>query len=243
MQTASRLLAVALALVLAPPRGAAAPVAEPERPVCLLTGFEPFGGASVNASWEAVKALDGRIVAGHRVAAARLPVVYDAVAGPLRAAVEKHRPAIVISFGVGTKTVRIERVARNGYHRARPPDNRGRRPPRDRILPDGPGTIRTGLPVEAILRSLKAARIGAGTSDDAGGYLCNECFYRLMAMPREGAAAGIRARGFIHVPPFGARDPEGGTFTPDKLRRAVRLAVEAAAEAIRADARRPPERP
>ena len=57
MQTAPRLLAVALALVLAPPRGAAAPAAEPERPVCLLTGFEPFG-----ARFAALDALMGQAV-------------------------------------------------------------------------------------------------------------------------------------------------------------------------------------
>ncbi|MBQ5973370.1 MAG: pyroglutamyl-peptidase I, partial [Oscillospiraceae bacterium] len=27
----------------------------------LITGFEPFGGETVNPSWEAVKALDGEI--------------------------------------------------------------------------------------------------------------------------------------------------------------------------------------
>ncbi|HET7222786.1 MAG TPA: pyroglutamyl-peptidase I, partial [Rhodanobacteraceae bacterium] len=39
----------------------------------LLTGFAPFGGEAVNPSWQAVRALDGRMVEGHRIVTAELP--------------------------------------------------------------------------------------------------------------------------------------------------------------------------
>lgn len=41
----------------------------------LVTGFEPFGGSSRNASWEAVSLLP-ETIAGHAVYRMRLPVCY-----------------------------------------------------------------------------------------------------------------------------------------------------------------------
>ena len=51
----------------------------------LLTGFEPFDGASVNPSWEAVCRVPDQI-AGRDVHRLRLPVVYGEAAGLLRGA-------------------------------------------------------------------------------------------------------------------------------------------------------------
>jgi pyroglutamyl-peptidase len=42
----------------------------------LITGFDPFGGESLNPSWLAVQALHGRQIAGHQVVAAQLPTVF-----------------------------------------------------------------------------------------------------------------------------------------------------------------------
>lgn len=196
-----------------------------KRPV-LLTGFEPFGGRDVNESWEAVKVLDGTTVRGRNVVALRLPVVYDGVKEPLEEAIARWHPVAVISFGVGSPVVQIERVAENGYHPARPPDNAGRPPPRDKIDPAGPARQDTGLPIEAIMRALTAAKIQARPSSDAGGYLCNECFYRVMsAVPPEGFP--LRARGFVHVPPVGRPNSLGGTYDMEVLRRAVVEVVDA----------------
>jgi pyroglutamyl-peptidase len=209
-----------------PPSGA--------QPVCLLTGFEPFGGAKTNASWEMLKPLEGRVIAGHRIVILQLPVVYDAVAAPLRRAVEAHRPALVICFGVGTEAVAVELLARNGYSAERYKDNRGRLAPRRQLMPGGPAEFGTQLPAAAIIRALRAARIGAGESRDAGGYLCNECFYHLMLLGQQGAAAGIRRRGFVHVPPVGAADPAGGKYTLEKLQAAVRIVIEETVKEARA---------
>jgi pyroglutamyl-peptidase len=190
-------------------------------PVVLLTGFDPFGGAPTNASWEAVRTFEGKTIAGHRVAVARLPVVYDEMERPLLDAIAKHDPRVVVCFGVGTPVVHVERTARNGYHPARHADNRGRPPPREKIVADGAETIATGLPVERILAALGKARIGAAASDDAGGYLCNECFYRLM----RAEAPRVVRRGFVHVPPVGTEDPAGGAFTLERLCAAVEIVV------------------
>jgi pyroglutamyl-peptidase len=199
--------------------------AEAAPPVALLTAFEPFGEKPVNASWEAVKGLDGETIAGHRVAVALLPVVYDGMAAPLEAAVARHRPAVVLSFGLGRGVIHVERLARNGYHPARPRDNAGKEPPRAEVVPGGRAEAASALPVDAILAAYAAAGLGAEPSDDAGGYLCNECFYRLMTLESP-AGKAVRARGFVHLPDLDAPNPMGGTYTVERLREAVRIALE-----------------
>ncbi|GMV80130.1 MAG: pyrrolidone-carboxylate peptidase [Planctomycetota bacterium] len=206
--------------------GQTAEEAAPEKPVLLLTGFEPFGGLKVNASWETVKTFEGQEIGGYRIVTALLPVVYDEMTEPLYAAISKHKPRAVISCGVGTEVVRIETLARNGYHPMRPPDNKGVRPSRSQIDPKGAAELPTSLPTAEILAALKEAKIGSASSDDAGGYLCNECFYRLMALPRGENAPPLVRRGFVHVPDFGTPDPAGGTFTAEKLKAALKIVIE-----------------
>jgi len=199
-----------------------------ENRVCLLTGFEPFGENESNASWEILKPLSGQTIAGYRIVTAQLPVVYNELARPLLEAIERNKPELVICFGLGGPLVDVELLAHNSYDRKLPLDNKMRPPPRAEILTGGQAEIPTQLPVTEILRALKAARIGARESRDSGGYLCNECFYRLMALP---AAPFIRKRGFVHVPAVGEANPEGGTFTLEKLKEAVRIIVEQTARA------------
>ena len=190
-------------------------------PVVLLTAFEPFGGRPTNTSWEAIKDFEGTTIAGHVVRTALLPVVYDDMAKPLDDAIAASKPDAVVSFGEGREVIDVERVAKNGYHRSRPLDNAKKPPPRARIVETGKAEVATGLPAEAIVKALLDAKIQARTSDDAGGYLCNECFYRLVS--RENAPA---RRGFVHVPVAGTKNPLGGTYTVDVLKNAVRVVVE-----------------
>ena len=42
----------------------------------MLTGFEPFGEFEVNPSWEAVKLLDGKQIAGFKVKSFKMSLVY-----------------------------------------------------------------------------------------------------------------------------------------------------------------------
>ena len=210
------------------------PVAANTTRVCLLTGFQPFGGAKINPSWETVKTFNGMILAGYRIVAVELPVVYDEIAEPLAKAIKANEPTLVISFGLGGGIVSVETIARNGYHLNNPVDNKGNPPPRENILPDGPAQINTALPADAIVKALKHAGIGAQSSIDAGGYLCNECFYRLMNAGKDKDSGGenIAARGFVHLPNFGDANPAGGEYTPETLKTVVKTVVEVTVRAI-----------
>ena len=83
----------------------------------LLTGFEPFDGASVNPSWEAVCRVPDRI-AGREVHRLRLPVVFGEAADHLREAIARLKSELVISCGVagGRQAVTPELVALNYRH-------------------------------------------------------------------------------------------------------------------------------
>ena len=210
-----------LILLLCPIPAKSADSAEnPHKPVILLTGFEPFGGAAINESWETVKQFQGKDISGYHVETALLPVVYDDMAKPLEEAIARHKPEVVISFGVGSSVIQVEILAHNGYNPAKPLDNKGNAPPRLEIAPHAAAQLFTSLPTPAILAALSAEKIAARASNDAGGYLCNECFYRLMLLP------GPSVRGFVHVPPFGTKDPNGGVFDAERLTRAIRIVVE-----------------
>jgi pyroglutamyl-peptidase len=191
----------------------------------LVTGFEPFGGEAVNASWEAVRLLDGRSVLGYRIAARRLSCVFGGCADELIEAIESIDPAAVIATGVnldGT-SMQIERVAIN-LDDARIADNAQVRPV-DRPIVDGaPAAYFSGLPVKAIARDLDAARIPVSVSNSAGTYVCNHLYFALMhyvATRRPDMPAG-----FLHVPP---------ALEPDLVAEAVYLAAERAVSGERAE--------
>ena len=99
----------------------------------LLTGFEPFGGESVNPSWEIARALDGWACEGRTVRAVQLPCAFGDALGRLDEALAAHRPELVVCLGQagGRTEISLERAALN-VDDARIPDNLGRQQWRQR---------------------------------------------------------------------------------------------------------------
>ncbi|MBX3620267.1 MAG: pyroglutamyl-peptidase I [Rhizobacter sp.] len=170
-------------------------------PTVLLTGFEAFGGASLNPSWLAAQALHGRQVRGHRVVAARLPTVFGESLRALQSLLDAHRPALVLCVGLasGRKALSLERVAIN-IDDASLADNRGRQPVDAPVVHEGPTAYFTTLPVKAMLLALQRHGLPAELSQSAGTFVCNHVFYGLMhALATQPALRGTRG-GFVHVP-------------------------------------------
>ena len=93
----------------------------------LVTGFEPFGGETENASGVAVDILREFAPSdGVCIATASLPVTWSGAGPALLRAVEEHRPDAVVAVGEagGRTAVTPERWARNLGH-GRIPDNDG----------------------------------------------------------------------------------------------------------------------
>ncbi|KRD36158.1 hypothetical protein ASE27_11030 [Oerskovia sp. Root918] len=185
----------------------------------LLSGFEPFDGASTNASWQAVSALRDAWDGDEPLVAVELPCTFDGAWPALRAAIERYEPRVVIAVGLagGTNAVRLERVAINVID-ARIPDNAGSAPVDEPVVADGPAAWFTGLPLKASLVAVRAAGIPVEVSSTAGTYVCNATFAALMhgTSGREGVRSG-----FVHVPD-GESLPLASTVT------ALRVVVETA---------------
>jgi pyroglutamyl-peptidase len=166
----------------------------------LVTGFDPFGGSTVNPSWGAVQALHGREIAGHRLIGAELPTVFGASLQRLEALLAEHRPRLVLCTGQagGRGAISLERVAIN-VDDARIPDNAGRQPVDRPVVPDGPAAYFSTLPIKAMLQALLDAGVRAEVSQTAGTFVCNHTFYGLMHLLAQPQWQGVRG-GLVHVP-------------------------------------------
>ena len=195
----------------------------------LVTGFDPFGGGTVNPSWVAVQALDGLELDGHRVVAAQLPTQFSRSLAVLDELLARHRPALVLCTGQagGRAALSLERVAIN-VDDARIPDNQGSQPVDTPVVPGGPAAYFTTLPIKAMLAALLADGLRAEVSQTAGTFVCNHVFYGLMhRLATEPACRGVRG-GLVHVPWL----PQQGhpSMTPEQLTRGLEVALRCAVQ-------------
>jgi pyroglutamyl-peptidase len=192
----------------------------------LVTGFDPFGGSALNPSWDAVHALHGRVIAGHRIIGGEIPTVFGASLHRLEALLEEYRPQLVICTGQagGRPAISLERVAIN-VNDARIPDNLGAKPIDVAIVPDGPAAYFTSLPIKAMLQTLLDAGLRAEVSQTAGTFVCNQTFYGLMHLLAQPRWQGVRG-GLIHVPWL----PQQGqpSMRLEEVVRGLELAIECA---------------
>jgi pyroglutamyl-peptidase len=163
----------------------------------LLTGFEPFGGASSNSSWDAVHLVAQGWHGAAALVTACLPVEFGRAGDALDSLIAEHKPDIVIATGVanGRTALTPERVAINLVD-ARIPDNAGALPTDEAVVTGGPDAYFTRLPVRTMVERMTVAGIPAEISLSAGGYVCNATMYRLL----HGLADRETVAGFIHVP-------------------------------------------
>jgi len=193
----------------------------------LVTGFEPFGADPSNPSWEAVRPLDGQLVAGHQVHARCLPVTFRGSAAALEQALATLKPRLVICTGLagGRARISIERVAINLID-ARIPDNAGEQPVDAPVQAAGPPAYFSTLPIKAMLAALQAGQIPAEISQTAGTYVCNQLFYDLRHLLRRHRR--VRA-GFIHLPyspELAAAHPGAPSVAVEVVTQALRTCIE-----------------
>ena len=163
----------------------------------LLSAFEPFGGESVNASQEALKLIRAR--EGRELIKITVPTVFALAGETLLEAVRAEKPDVVICLGqaAGRSAVTPERCAIN-VRDASIPDNAGRKPQEEPVVPGGPAGIFSTLPLKAMTAAARRAGFAAEVSNSAGTFVCNDLMYTLLyALEREFPTS---RGGFIHVP-------------------------------------------
>ncbi len=164
----------------------------------LVTGFDPFGGESINPAIEAVKRLPDT-VAGATVIKEMLPTVFKTSGEVLRGLIEQHAPDVVICVGQagGRSHITVERVAIN-VDDARIADNSGEAPIDEAIVAEGPAAYMTTLPLKAMVAHMKDQGVPASVSNSAGTFVCNHIMY--VALHEAQLAEKPFKAGFIHIP-------------------------------------------
>ena len=164
----------------------------------LVTGFDPFGGETVNPAYEAVKLLPDTI-AGAQIIKLQVPTRFALSCTVLEAAVNEHRPDAVICVGQagGRSAITPERVAIN-LADARIPDNAGEQPSDEPLQADGPTAYFATIPIKAMVQNVREHGLPCHVSFTAGTYVCNCVMYNVLHLCAT-KYPNIRA-GFIHVP-------------------------------------------
>ena len=162
----------------------------------LITGFDPFGGESVNPSWEAVRLLPDQIGA-YEIHKLQIPTVFGLAPRTVLEKAAEIQPDVIISVGqAGTRAaVTPERIGIN-IRDARIADNAGISPKDESIVPGGPDGLFSTLPVKAMIAAIQAAGLPGAISNTAGTFVCNDVLYSLL---HHYAGTHVRC-GFIHVP-------------------------------------------
>ena len=193
----------------------------------LVTGFEPFGGEAVNASWEAARKLDGWQLGEFAAVARLLPCAYDASVKELVGAIETLRPEAILMTGQAAQraVVCVERFARN-LDDAAAPDNLGDLRKAVAIAEGAPERLEAAAPVKAIAGAIREAGIPARVSRSAGGFVCNHLYFGALQYLRDTGRATPAV--FVHLPATPGQTPPASS--------ARRLVSADAAKALRAAA-------
>ena len=162
----------------------------------LITGFDPFDGATINPSWEAVKLLPDRI-GEYELCKLQIPTIFGVAPRTVLEKAAEICPDVIISVGQagGRKAVTPERIGIN-VRDARIADNAGCVPADEPIVKGGPDAYFSTLPIKAMIAAISEAELPAAVSNTAGTFVCNDVLYSLL---HHYAGTEVRC-GFIHVP-------------------------------------------
>ena len=162
----------------------------------LITGFDPFGGESVNPAWEAVKQLPDTI-GEYVLCKLQIPTVFSLAGEQVLEEAARIHPDAILCIGQagGRSAVTPERIAVN-IQDARIPDNQGNQPRGEFVNPHGPAAYFSTVPVSEIAAAIEAVGIPATVSNSAGAFVCNDLLYTLL---HHYSGSCVRI-GFIHVP-------------------------------------------
>lgn len=199
----------------------------------LVTGFDPFGGESVNPAYEAVKLLPD-VIGRAEIFKLEIPTVFSLSGPAVEEGIRKYQPDVVICVGQagGRASISVEKVAIN-FVDARIPDNNGEQPLDEPLQADGPAAYFATLPVKAMVQHVKEAGLPCYLSFTAGTYVCNSIMYNVLYMC-EKRYPGIRA-GFIHVPYACGQVIDKANTTPSMPLETIAKSLEYAIEAVAID--------
>lgn len=197
----------------------------------LITGFDPFGGESINPALEAVKKLPTTIL-DSEIIKIEIPTVFEKSLKKIEENIIKHNPDVVISVGQagGRFGVTPERVAIN-IDDARIKDNEGNQPIDIKIFEDGENAYFSNLPIKAMVKEMTDNGIPASVSNTAGTFVCNHVMYGILYLIDK-KYPNIKG-GFIHVPYIPSQvvtKPNNPSMSIDDIAKGLELCIKAVIE-------------
>lgn len=190
----------------------------------LITGFDPFGGASVNPAREAVMALPD-VVGDYALTKLEIPTVFGLAAETVLRAAEALCPDVILCVGQagGRAAITPEVVAIN-LREASIPDNLGYTPQNQPVVAHAPAAYFSTLPVRAMVDEVKAAGVPCSLSYSAGVFVCNDLLYTLLHH-YDGTDTRV---GFVHIPYLPEQAGEGVASLPlNETVRGLTAAIQA----------------
>lgn len=162
----------------------------------LISGFEPFGGDTINPTQNIVNDLPDKIE-DINIHAKVLPVEFIRSQEVLQNEYDVVKPDAVIMLGQagGRRKITPETTAKNIMNGVDYPDNAGYEPNDLPIVENGPDTLYSRLPNDKINAALNEIGVPAESSNDAGDYVCNCIMYSMLNYVNDDIPVG-----FIHVP-------------------------------------------
>ena len=164
----------------------------------LITGFDSFGGESINLPNLAINKLPNKLK-NIEIKKVTLPTVLKESSIILEKNINNFNPNIVICVGQagGRDKITVERVAIN-IDDARIADNKNNSPIDEPIRKDGETAYFSTLPIKALVSELTKNNIPAAISNTAGTFVCNHIMYESLYLSK--TKFNNFSAGFIHIP-------------------------------------------
>ncbi|WP_159560706.1 pyroglutamyl-peptidase I [Streptococcus halichoeri] len=194
----------------------------------LVTGFDPFGGETINPALEAIKQLP-KTIKDTTIVTAEIPTVFHKSADILEKHIKAEQPDAILCIGqAGGRTgLTPERVAIN-QDDARIADNEGNQPIDVAIREDGEAAYFSTLPIKAMVDYIQKAGLPAAISNSAGTFVCNHLMYQALYLAKKYAPSA--KAGFMHIPFMMEQvvdKPNTAAMNLDDITRGIQAAIEA----------------
>ena len=189
----------------------------------LVTGFDPFGGESINPAWEAVKRLPDA-VGDCELTKLEVPTVFGKAGDTVIDVAKRLLPDAILCIGQagGRDAVTPELVAIN-LREARIADNEGNQPNATPVVEGGDKAYFSTLPVREMVEAIKEKGIASRLSYSAGAFVCNDLLYTLLHR-YDGSETRVA---FIHVPYLPEQAKDGVASMPlETITEAIKTAIE-----------------
>lgn len=203
----------------------------------VISGFDHYEDIDINPSAEVCAALESHGVEPSEdstgsvrinVTSVLIPLSFQNAWPKLRETIDRVHPDMVLATGLKTHahSVALERCATNLIDATRP-DADNIQPRRAPIDPDGPAAYWTRLPLRTILHDFSDQNIPATLSSDAGTFVCNSLFYRLLDWNSTQSTA---LSGFLSFPKVNDGGKYGSGLSLDQMIAAAQDVIRATVE-------------